>query len=200
MGIRYATPPAGAEEFAATGLTEVVRTATMKTPGGATLAMTPVEQINLASAHPVHNVGLDALAARRPLAEASRTGWRYLVDSGGAPVASTEVSVDAAGQPTAFAQVNEGPFVAATARALDQVERRPEVAGGDYEIRLLKVPALYVVTLWLKDLNGDRDLVVPLDPAPPYLEPGRIYTETEFLETLAEPARQRLEFDDSPQT
>jgi hypothetical protein len=200
MGIRYATPPAGTEEFATTGLTEVIHTAAMKTPGGAALAMTPAEQINLASGHPVYNLGLDALAARRPLAEASQTAWRYLVDTGGAAVVSTEVSVDAAGQPIAFAQVNEGPFVAATARALDQVEQRTEVATGNYEIRLLKVPALYVVALWLKDLEGDRDLVIPLDPAPPYLEPGRAYTEAEFLEILGEPARQRLQFDDSPQT
>jgi hypothetical protein len=201
MGIRYATPPEQAAEFARAGLTELFRTAAMKTRGGVAVAVTPVEEerISLASAHPVYNVGLDDLTARRPLTEARLTGWRYLVDSDSATVASSEVSVDAAGRPTAFARVNEGPFVAATAQALVQIDQRPEVARGNYEIRLLKVPALYVVALWLKDLNSDSDLVVPLSPTPPYLVPGRTYAHTDFLELLVKPARQRLQFDDSPQ-
>jgi hypothetical protein len=201
MGIRYATPPAQAAEFATAGLTELFRTAAMKASGGVAFTVNPVEKerISLASAHPIYNVGLDALTARRPLTEARQTGWRYLVHSDGATVASSEVSVDAAGRPNAFARVNEGPFVGATAQALNQIDQRPEVAGGNYEIRLLKVPALYVVALWLKDLNGDRDLVVPLAPAPPYLVPGRAYAHTDFLGLLVEPARQRLQFDDSPQ-
>jgi hypothetical protein len=174
----------------------------MKTRGGMAFAVPHVEKerMSLASAHPVYNVGLDALTAGRPLIEAQQTGWRYLVHSDGATVASSEVSVDSAGRPTAFARVNEGPFVGATVQALGQIGQRPEVAQGNYEIRLLKVPALYVVALWLKDLNGDRDLVIPLAPAPPYLVPGRAYVHTDFLKLLIEPARQRLGFDDSPQT
>ena len=35
---------------------------------------------------------------------------------------------------------------------------------------MIRVPALYVMALWLKDLDGDADIVVPMAPAPPFLE------------------------------
>ena len=95
--------------------------------------------------------------------------------------------------------MNEGPFVQSTERVLGVVEDFPEVVSGSYEPRMLKIPALYVVALWLKDLRADDDLFVPLDPAPAFLETGRAYREGEFLDALEGPARQRLEFDDSPQ-
>lgn len=199
MAIRYATPPGDAERLAAAGLNEVKSTARLKTPGGAALATMGPDQVTLAAPHEVHDVGLDAAAARRPLAESPITGWRYLVDTPLGTVASSEVAAEATGQPTVFAQLNEGPFVESTARALRQIEEIPEVASGSYEVRMLKVPALYVAALWLKHLDGDDDLIVPLDPAPGFLEAGRAYREGEFLDALATPAQQRLEFDDSPQ-
>ena len=61
------------------------------------------------------------------------------------------------------------------------------MTAGNYEVRMLRVPALYVVALWLKDLDGDDDLIVPLVPAPAFLEAGRAYREAEFLDTLEAP-------------
>jgi len=199
MAIRYATPPGDTELLATTGLNEVTRTARLKTAGAAALTTSAPEQVTLRAPHEVHHVGLDALAAHRPLAESPTVGWRYLVETQAGTVASSEVSADASGQPTTFAQVNEGPFVQSTARALRELAGMPVVESGNYEVHMLKIPALYVVALWLKHLDGNDDLFVPLEPAPDFLEAGRLYREDEFLDTLESPARQRLEFDDSPQ-
>ena len=199
MAIRYAAPPDGAERLATAGLNEVTRTARLKTAGGASLTTSAPDQVTLSAPHEVHNIGLDALVAHRPLADSPTAGWRYLVQTHAGTVASSEVAADASGQPTVFAQLNEGPFVESTARSLVEVAGIPAVKSGNYEVRMLKIPALYVIALWLKDLGGDADLVVPLEPAPDFLEADRAYLEDEFLGVLESPARQRLEFDDSPQ-
>jgi hypothetical protein len=199
MPIRYGAPPEEAEQLASAGVEDVARTARMKTSGGASLATTAPEQVSLVAPHEMRTIGLDALVDGRPLAEAPTVGWRYLVDAGAGAVASSEVASDEGGQPTSFALLNEGPYVRSTEASLREVSTLPEVESGDYEVRLLKIPALYVVALWLKDLDGDDDLVVPLDPAPPYVEAGRTYREDEFLAALEAPARDRLGFDDSPQ-
>ena len=67
------------------------------------------------------------------------------------------------------------------------------------EARIVRIPALYVMALWLKDLDGDDDVVVPMAPAPPYLEANRPYTEQKFLKALAGPAKERATFSNAPE-
>lgn len=71
-----------------------------------------------------------------------------------------------------FGRFCGGPYVAATEQALAQAES----LGTPYQPRLLSVPELYMLTLWLHhDLTSDGaqglpapgDLLVPLAPAPP---------------------------------
>lgn len=207
MGVRFGSPPAGAEEAAAAGLAEVAHGGMLKSSGGASLATTAEEQVSLVAPHEMRSLRLDTAAAHGGLEEAEHAGWRYLVQSAGIPVASAQLAPGAAetgggvtgGGEAALSQVNEGPFVQATAAALEQAQSLPQVADGDYEPRMLTIPAIYVAALWLKDLSGDDDLVVPLAPAPSYLEAGRVYAEREFLDLVAGPAEERLAFDDSPQ-
>lgn len=197
MAMHYAAPPDGTEQVAGQGVEAVVRTARMKTSGGRALTMTAPEQLALTAPHAMYNVSLEAIINRVPIDDAPQTAWRYLVDAGDGAVASSEVAIGADGQLT-FAQLNEGPFVAATAQALRDAERIPEVANGNYEARVLRVPALYVLALWLKDLDDSNDLIIPLDPAPPYLDAGFVYREPEFYNALTAPAQERAAFDDSP--
>jgi hypothetical protein len=199
MGVRFGTPPGEAERLAQDGVEQVARSARLKTAGGAALTTTATEQVSLSSPHEMRHVRLDALTEGRPLDDSETTGWRYLVVAGGAAVAGAEVATDAAGGVAAFSQLNEGPFVQSTAEALRALEERPEAAAGNYEVRMVRVPALYVMALWLEDLDGDQDLVLPLAPAPAFLDTQRMYPEQEFLDALAGPARERLAFDDTPQ-
>jgi hypothetical protein len=198
MAMQYAAPPEGAQQVAGQGVEAVVRTARMKTSGGRALTMTAPEQLALTAPHAMYNVSLAAIINEVPIDDAPQTAWRYLVDAGDGAVASSEVAIAPGGQLT-FAQLNEGPFVAGTEQALRDAEQIPEVANGNYEARVLRVPALDVAALWLKDLDGGDDLIVPLDPSPPFLVAGRVYRERELYAALAGPARERADFDDSPQ-
>lgn len=110
------------------------------------------------------------------------TGWRFLLrDTGATDVAPTapgggtfagsaEATLTADGW--AFGQFGQGPYVLSTARALRQAQTLPT----PYQPRLLSVPELYMLTLWLhRDITADpasgspgpSDLLIPLAPAPP---------------------------------
>ncbi len=140
--------------------------------------------------HDVYTLGLEAVAAGEALDAAEPVGRRVLVMEGDRAIASAELAdPDGGGGFSA----TEGPYTEATADAVAEVETWPVVAGGEYELRVLRLPALYLMALWLKDRDGDDDLVVPLDPAPPGIEAGRGYSADELLGALRERARSELD-------
>ncbi|MGR7002901.1 hypothetical protein ACU686_41220 [Yinghuangia aomiensis] len=49
---------------------------------------------------------------------------------------------------------------------------------------MLHIPGLYTVAFWLADLVGWQDLLVPLAPAPPGVQPLRPYPAAELAHTL----------------
>jgi hypothetical protein len=121
------------------------------------------EQLALATPHQVFTLGLDDITAGGGLDRARPVGWRYLVQDGGRTVASAETALQPDGTHHA-SQFTDGPFVAETERAVQAVQRLPHVAAADFEVRLLRVPALYVMALWLH--APATDLLVPLVPSP----------------------------------
>ncbi|GHF58523.1 hypothetical protein [Streptomyces griseosporeus] len=97
-------------------------------------------------------------------------GWRFLIRCGDRAVAAAETRLTADGW--TFSHFFEGPYVTSTERALRQAESVTQ----PYQPRLLSVPGLYMLTLWLhgdcaSDGTGGHpaatDLLVPLAPAPP---------------------------------
>jgi hypothetical protein len=155
------------------------------------------ESLALAAPHDVYSLGLEDLAQRASLDAATLVARRFLVIDGEAPIASAELAVHEYG--LGF-QANEGPYVESTAAAIAQAESDPELARGDYEVRVLRIPALYFIALWLKNEQSERDVLIPLDPAPSPLEAGSKLTAAELLAALADPARERLAVDDSGDT
>jgi hypothetical protein len=149
--------------------------------------------VALAAPHDVYFLGLGDVAEGKSLDAAKLVGRRFLVMEGDTPIASAELAEHDEG--VAF-QANEGPYVESTAAAIAQAEQDPDLAAGEYELRVLRIPALYLVAVWLKNEQGGSDVVIPLEPAPAPLEPWRKLTPAEFLSMLVEPARRRLQFDD----
>ena len=76
------------------------------------------------------------------------TGWRFLIRSTDRCVAAAETVLTADGW--TFSHFFEGPYLTSTERALRQAEsmRTP------FQPRLLSIPELYMLTLWL---HGDTD-------------------------------------------
>jgi hypothetical protein len=139
----------------------------------------------------VYTVGLEALAGAQAVEGTARaTGWRFLVEEAKEPVAAAEVQ-DQAGAAIP-AQLTEGAFVRSTAEGLSAAEALGPVQEAAFELRLLRVPALYLVALWLHSPGRD-DLFIPLEPAPAPFEARRPYKEPEFAELTTGLARQTLQ-------
>jgi hypothetical protein len=195
MAIHYASPPENSRQMALAGLQHLAKFA--PEARAVHLMALQADNLELSAPHSVHLVRLEDLAARRPLGDSAVTGWRYLAHRGSRVLASSEVSADTDGRAIGLEQVNVGPYVESTAQALVDLSENEEIQAGDYELRILKIPALCAVALWLSPPDGERNLFVPLTPTPDYLEAGRIYPEDEVLDACEGPARLRLQFDDS---
>jgi hypothetical protein len=152
------------------------------------LAAAAPAALAVAAPHDVYSLGLEDLAAGRGLEAAEWVSRRCLILDGDHPIAAAELpDPDGANGFT----TTEGRFAATTATAIQGAEDAP----GEYELRLLRIPALYLMALWLKDRNGTDDVLVPLDPAPAELQPNERYSDQQLLERLRDRARSRLEFD-----
>ncbi|MDX3232770.1 hypothetical protein [Streptomyces sp. ME19-01-6] len=134
---------------------------------------------------PVHV--LDDITAPDGPPRARLTGWRFLIRDGERTVASAEAMLAADGW--VFSHFSEGPYVSSAELALRQAESLPSV----YQPRLLSIPELYMLTLWLRgDPDADAeeshlaaaDLLVPLTPAPPGIAAHRAYRAADLLPVL----------------
>ncbi|MFI7400293.1 hypothetical protein ACIBW9_07350 [Streptomyces sp. NPDC049541] len=114
-------------------------------------------------------------------------GWRFLIRCGERSVAAADTMLTPDGW--AFSHFFEGPYIASTERALRQAETMSQA----YQPRLLSVPSLYMLTLWLHgDCTADgatghpaaTDLLVPLAPAPPGIAAHRPHRVAELLPVL----------------
>ncbi|AXG76784.1 hypothetical protein [Streptomyces paludis] len=111
-------------------------------------------------------------------------GWRFLIRSGERTVAAADTMLTPDGW--TFSRFFEGPYLTATERALRQADSLTTV----YQPRLLSVPELYMLTLWLHgDTSADAatgspdpsDILVPLAPAPPGIAAHRPHRVAELL-------------------
>ncbi|MFE9774613.1 hypothetical protein ACFYOV_23650 [Streptomyces sp. NPDC005931] len=114
-------------------------------------------------------------------------GWRFLIRCGDRAVAAADTVLTPDGW--AFSRFFEGPYITSTELALRQAEAMAQ----PHQPRLLSVPGLYMLTLWLHgDPTADgadghpaaTDLLVPLAPAPPGIAAHRPHRVAELLPVL----------------
>jgi hypothetical protein len=115
------------------------------------------------------------------------TGWRFLIRSGERAVAAAETMLTADGW--TFSHFFEGPYLSSTERALRQAESMHT----PFQPRLLSIPELYMLTLWLHgDTDADAssgtplptDVLVPLAPAPPGIAAHRPHRVADLLPVM----------------
>jgi len=195
MPITFPKAPRAADARLVGHLTELTRES--KGP----MAAMRMESLSHSEAHPVYFVPLDALTGGKLLEAAKQTSWRYLLVQDNAPVAEAEVSAGSRGAKGAksgspeFLSLTQGPFAGATIDALDAAERLPQVARADYELRLLKIPAVYFVALWLH--GAKDDILIPMGDPPAGLKPNEPYSEAAVIAALHDSAEQARRFDEA---
>jgi len=171
-------------------------------------------RLNAATPHKVFVLDADDIVNGRMLDVAQLVAWRFLLLDNQTPIAAVELSCDGKGNNLKFASVNVGPFVVGTRAAILQAEGLDVVNEGEYDLRALRAPSVYVMAIWLKDRQGTKDLLIPITPsnqavapvsamastlgvsAPPPHPPQEADT---FLNALRPAARQARTFDSSPQ-
>ena len=137
--------------------------------------------------HEVYHLGLNAVETDRGVDAAEPVAWRYVSSEAGKP-GSTAADVQHGAGGATFAGLTQAPFVRAFAEAVQRSAADPTLGVGDFEPRLLQIPALYIVALWLKDGDPSRDVFIPLPPANSAVEPGRHYDRKAFEAALAQAA------------
>jgi len=201
MPIIMRNAPRHAAAVLAANVTELMRA--KHTPHGMKADVHP-EELQHSEPHPVYVATLDDLAAGKLLAAAKQTGWRYLLAQNDEVVAEAELAKGrrtakgakgAKREALAFAGLTHGPFTGATVDGLHAAERLPQVEKADYELRLLKVPAVYLVALWLHGSN--EDLLVPLGQPPAGLRKNKAYTEAGVIRALRATVARTKEFHDA---
>ncbi len=174
-----APAPALRSVLAALGSPAAVRAARTPSLRNATGPLVPDHPL------PVHLLDPAPTAAGMP--RARLTGWRFLIrGTADGVVAAAETMITPDGW--AFSYFCEGPYLASTERALLQAETLP----APYQPRLLSIPGLYMVCLWLHGeiTDGDTaqpapaDVLIPLAPAPPGIAAHRPYRVADLLPVL----------------
>lgn len=160
------------------------------------------KDLSLSTPHPVYLLTRDPLLRdhERPLDAAQFKRWRFLIMQGDTVISSAEVAArspeDVKG--LEFSNFTDGPFVDATTRAIFAAEADERVQDGEYILRLLTVPSLYVTALWLKE-EGGADLLMPLVSAPEPLDEGVLYDIDRFVDALRTAAKAFVPTDNRPE-
>lgn len=135
---------------------------------------------------PYFHLGLEALDHPDPLLQAQHSGWRYSLDADGGPTMA-KLGQDADDRPPEFQGISGGLLAERYRAALALAEARLGPPAEVYEPRLLDVPALSYVALWL---SGAQDWFIPLlDGHPP--GDGPLGIASDILAQLRDRARER---------
>ncbi|MFE9458585.1 hypothetical protein [Streptomyces californicus] len=135
---------------------------------------------------PVHVLGRISADGTAPLTHLA--AWRFLIRSEGRPVAAADTVLTPDGW--TFSHFFEGPYLASTELAV----RQAEASAAPWQARLLSIPELYMIALWLHgDAEADpaggvlapTDVLVPLAPAPPGIASYRPHRVADLLPVIS---------------
>jgi hypothetical protein len=193
MSLTLPPPPSEALSVVRNAIGDVIQSRGPR----AALMTERVDSLDVAVPHPVYAVGLEQIAQRELLSSATLVAWRYLLLDDQQVRCAVEVDVRAEDRQLNFSHINRGPFVANSVQSITVAETLAPVQQDDYELRLLKIPGLYLLALWL---HGPDEIILPIAPSIPGVVSNVPYSESDLL-TLLQPiaeARLRQEGNDLP--
>ena len=135
--------------------------------------------LSLSLPHQVFTAGLEPLAKGERLTDVAQfTAWRALLEEDNEVIAAAEVPVSTRESPGA--SINRGALAQSTVEGVETAERHERVASEPFELRLLRIPALYASALWLHRPDANGDIFIALAPAPPPLTAQATYDAGQF--------------------
>jgi hypothetical protein len=161
-----------------------------------TLSGKRADAITRVQPHPAYTLGLRDIVGGAGLDAARQTSWRFLLEEQGHAVAAAEVAIDTRSSVLSFAGINAGPQVFSTAEALGPGIDKLDTEPGDWMVRFLRIPALYLCALWLREETANQDRIYVLAPAPDYVQTGLPYSWGELSAAILPDARRRLAEED----
>ncbi len=142
--------------------------------------------------HPVYRVGLKDMITPNGLHKAELVGWRYLARSGSDRNYALEVQMDDDGKEHHFAELDKGPYIDGIYRVLND-EGIAKTAGATvFKPAVLRINALGIFAVWLRTNDPEKEIIIPLPPAPSYLMTWRQYSIKHFQDALRDRARVKL--------
>jgi hypothetical protein len=187
MPLQVAKPPVAVEKAIRSMLGRLIATDPDYVPA---LRSASPGSLAISTPHRIAVLDLNRIHSRMSLASAvQKKGWRFLVLRGEKVVATVNSSTSGTGK-HGFSNITDGPFVSGTERAIRRAELLEPVQKGRFEPLLLQVPAIHVVALWLKNLDNESDLIMPISPAPKPLRPYHALVARDFIAAVTELAAQ----------
>lgn len=194
MPLKFAAPPPGGKAAVIKGLQDLAGASSLAHAAASAAGAAGPEVME---PYAIYSVGLGDILSSG-LDAAQLTAWRYLIVAGQHVVQAAEIFT-----PQKPGAVELNCLTTGHAREMEDLlqkaETLPQVSHGDYEIRALRVPSLYLIALWLKDLQANRDLFLVVPPCvfPPF-NPQDVYDRDEFLKLLKAAAAKRVQQLQSP--
>lgn len=146
----------------------------------------------VSSPHQVFTIDPRDIISGAGLDAAKSVGWRYLVGeatpgSAGAASVSNVAAAEVAEKDGSHSFSNRqlGWLPQKTRDTIEAAERLPEVISGDYDMAMLRIPAVKNIdALWLRNKGAGGDLIIPIASRSPEVAPGFVYTPTDFVRLL----------------
>jgi len=194
MAIINPIPPGEGRQIVSENIGEILSAQTRG--AGALLRDARTEELAVADPHQSYVVSLNDLASGRMLSAARLTTWRYLIVHGSNAVAEAELNADEkAGKALDFLALHQSPFANETLEALHRAEELQQVKENDYELRYLKIPAVYLAAVWLHGKSDD--ILIPLPPPPTGVRANEPYSERQLINALKSLAQTAKKFDEN---
>ncbi|WP_415894230.1 hypothetical protein ACMXYN_07670 [Neptuniibacter sp. PT8_73] len=177
LKVKFSQGPTNAEKVIRQALVDINKDKNTATP----FRSIDPNTVQIGAHHPVYDVALDDIKAGRFSLEGSNSVSRCLLSEGLNVVASAEVDCAQDDSLTAFRMLNEGPFVKGFENAVRSAEKLKKE--GEYSCAVVRIASMYVMALLLQPEGEGESIILPISPAPSYLDKPE-YSEKEFLAEL----------------
>lgn len=139
----------------------------------------------------IYDASVSALAAGIGLDKIEQTGWRYIYKSPNGAFEMAEIGVNETLDKHQFHHVNMGKHVNSFYAHYQQIDKKHrQVRRRDYEMNILRVAAIHLLSIWVKGIDHDHEFFIPLAPVNSKFEADRVYEYKEFMPLLQAAARE----------